>query len=61
MKKQSWFERLANAFGGGAEGARGVAGSSKHERGKRKPRGWHTALRRRRKRQRQARLAHRYR
>lgn len=59
--KANWFERLANTLGGGAQGARRAAGSTKHARGRRRPHGWHRAVRIRRKRQRQARLAHRYR
>lgn len=59
MKKRNWFERLVDALGGGQQGAKRAAGSSKHERGKCKPRGWHTALRLSHKRQRLARLAQR--
>ena len=58
MKKTNWFVRLANRLGGGREGMRLAVGASKHERGKRKPRGWH-ALRRKRKRQKLARRAQR--
>jgi len=61
MKRRNWFERLVTALGGGEEGKRRAAGSSKHRRSQRPPHGWHRALRVRRKRQRQARLAHRYR
>jgi len=59
MKKMNWFVRLANSLGGGREGMRLAAGASKHERGKRRPRGWHIALRRKRKRQKLARRAQR--
>jgi len=59
MKKRNWFERLVDTLGGGQEGGRHAAGSSKHERGKQKPRGWHTSLRRNRKRQKLARRAQR--
>ena len=59
MKKRNWFERLTDALGGGQQGAKRAAGASKHERGRQPPRGWHTALRLNRKRQRQARRAQR--
>lgn len=57
--KMNWFERLADALGGGQQGAKRAAGSSKHERSKRKPRGWHTAKRKEHKRQKLARRAQR--
>jgi len=57
--KMYWFVRLVKSLGGGEEDARRAAGSSKHERGKQKPRGWHTALRLKRRRQKLARRAQR--
>ena len=59
MKKRNWFERLTDALGGGREGMRRAAGASKHERGRQRPRGWHTALRLSRKRKKMARRAQR--
>jgi len=59
MKKHNWFERLVGALGGGEEGKRRAAGSSKHGRGKQRSRGWHTALRLSHKRQKLARRAQR--
>jgi len=49
--KTNWFERLVEKFGGGEKGKRRAAGSSKHGRGKQKPRCWHTAKRKEHKRQ----------
>ena len=57
MKKKSWFERLIEALGGGETGKRRAAGSSKHGRGKQKPRYWLATKRKKRKRQTAARRA----
>ena len=57
--KLNWFERLVNALGGGEEGKRRAAGSSKHARGKQPPRNWRAKLRSKRKRQKLARRAQR--
>ena len=54
MKKQNWFQRLANRIG-----VNDARGQSKHVRGKRRPHGWRRSLRNARKRQRQARRMHR--
>jgi hypothetical protein len=59
MKKQNWFERLVEHLGGGEKGARRAAGSSKHGRGRQKPRGWRIAKRKERKRQKLTRRAQR--
>ncbi len=55
----NWLERMIEGFGGGQQGVRRAAGSSKHERGRQKPRGWHTAKRKERLRQKLARRAQR--
>ena len=55
MEKRNWFERLAQSLGGGQQGARRAAGASKYERGRQRPRGWHTAKRKEHKRQKLAR------
>lgn len=62
MKKRNWFERLrqlVDSPNGGLASRWRAAGASKHERGRSKPRGWHTAKRKEHKRQRQARQAQR--